>query len=162
MRRTKCHAAPGACPVYIPGTGGFRGCAASAGASAKFHRSNGKRDMSIFKRKPKPQAAAVGDAPVPVHIAIIMDGNGRWAKQRGLPRHCRPCRRARRPSARIANYCQEHRSAVPDGLRLLHGELEAPGGGGGRHHGPAGANTSARQSLRTWTRTGCDSASSAT
>jgi undecaprenyl diphosphate synthase len=25
-------------------------------------------------------------APVPAHIAIIMDGNGRWAKQRGLPR----------------------------------------------------------------------------
>ena len=24
--------------------------------------------------------------PVPVHIAIIMDGNGRWAKARGLPR----------------------------------------------------------------------------
>ena len=24
--------------------------------------------------------------PVPVHIAIIMDGNGRWAKRRGLPR----------------------------------------------------------------------------
>lgn len=24
--------------------------------------------------------------PVPRHIAIIMDGNGRWAKQRGLPR----------------------------------------------------------------------------
>jgi undecaprenyl diphosphate synthase len=24
--------------------------------------------------------------PVPAHIAIIMDGNGRWAKQRGLPR----------------------------------------------------------------------------
>src|SRR6266576_140060 len=23
---------------------------------------------------------------VPRHIAIIMDGNGRWAKQRGLPR----------------------------------------------------------------------------
>lgn len=23
---------------------------------------------------------------IPVHIAIIMDGNGRWAKQRGLPR----------------------------------------------------------------------------
>lgn len=23
---------------------------------------------------------------VPVHVAIIMDGNGRWAKQRGLPR----------------------------------------------------------------------------
>lgn len=24
--------------------------------------------------------------PLPVHVAIIMDGNGRWAKQRGLPR----------------------------------------------------------------------------
>ena len=24
--------------------------------------------------------------PVPQHIAIIMDGNGRWAKKRGLPR----------------------------------------------------------------------------
>ena len=29
-----------------------------------------------------------GQNPVnfPEHIAIIMDGNGRWAKQRGLPR----------------------------------------------------------------------------
>lgn len=25
-------------------------------------------------------------AIVPVHVAVIMDGNGRWAKQRGLPR----------------------------------------------------------------------------
>jgi len=24
--------------------------------------------------------------PVPAHVAIIMDGNGRWARQRGLPR----------------------------------------------------------------------------
>ncbi|MBI3447238.1 MAG: undecaprenyl diphosphate synthase family protein, partial [Magnetospirillum sp.] len=24
--------------------------------------------------------------PPPVHVAIIMDGNGRWAKSRGLPR----------------------------------------------------------------------------
>ncbi|MBI2923297.1 MAG: di-trans,poly-cis-decaprenylcistransferase [Planctomycetes bacterium] len=26
-------------------------------------------------------------SPLPRHIAVIMDGNGRWAEQRGLPRH---------------------------------------------------------------------------
>jgi len=31
-------------------------------------------------------AELAGDSRVPRHVAIIMDGNGRWAKQRGLPR----------------------------------------------------------------------------
>jgi undecaprenyl diphosphate synthase len=30
--------------------------------------------------------ASIDHARLPAHIAIIMDGNGRWAKQRGLPR----------------------------------------------------------------------------
>lgn len=30
---------------------------------------------------------AASQPVVPVHIAVIMDGNGRWAKERALPRH---------------------------------------------------------------------------
>src|SRR5471032_745411 len=30
--------------------------------------------------------SAPSPSPVPAHVAIIMDGNGRWAKSRGLPR----------------------------------------------------------------------------
>ncbi|MBI5384333.1 MAG: isoprenyl transferase [Verrucomicrobia bacterium] len=32
------------------------------------------------------QLSPQAKAAIPVHVAIIMDGNGRWAKQRGLPR----------------------------------------------------------------------------
>ena len=38
---------------------------------------------------PAPSEGAAGlkaGTRVPRHVAIIMDGNGRWAKQRGLPR----------------------------------------------------------------------------
>ena len=31
-------------------------------------------------------ADAIDPARVPAHIAIIMDGNGRWANRRSLPR----------------------------------------------------------------------------
>jgi undecaprenyl diphosphate synthase len=30
--------------------------------------------------------AAIDESRLPQHVAIIMDGNGRWAKQRGKPR----------------------------------------------------------------------------
>ena len=34
-----------------------------------------------------PQSSApTTELRIPEHVAIIMDGNGRWAKQRGLPR----------------------------------------------------------------------------
>jgi undecaprenyl diphosphate synthase len=35
---------------------------------------------------PHPHLSAEARATLPAHVAIIMDGNGRWAKQRGLPR----------------------------------------------------------------------------
>ena len=35
---------------------------------------------------PKGAANVVAGRAVPRHVAIIMDGNGRWAQQRGLPR----------------------------------------------------------------------------
>ena len=44
--------------------------------------------------------------PVPQHIAIIMDGNGRWAKKRGLPRTAGHAAGAE-SFRRIANYCRE-------------------------------------------------------
>ncbi|HSD95811.1 MAG TPA: polyprenyl diphosphate synthase [Sulfuricaulis sp.] len=31
-------------------------------------------------------AALAAQSPIPQHVAVIMDGNGRWAKGRGLPR----------------------------------------------------------------------------
>ena len=37
-------------------------------------------EVALFGKKEK------ADRVLPKHIAIIMDGNGRWAKKRGLPR----------------------------------------------------------------------------
>lgn len=41
--------------------------------------------MGLFSRKKKP-VINDGSYVLPEHIGIIMDGNGRWAKQRNLPR----------------------------------------------------------------------------
>ena len=51
--------------------------------------------MALSEKKPAP----------PRHIAIIMDGNGRWAKQRGLPRTAGHAAGAE-SFRRIANYCR--------------------------------------------------------
>ena len=49
---------------------------------------------------------ALSETPAPPrHIAIIMDGNGRWAKQRGLPRTAGHAAGAE-AFRRIANYCR--------------------------------------------------------
>ena len=42
---------------------------------------------------------------VPRHIAIILDGNGRWAKKRGLPRTAGHAAGAE-TFRRIATYCK--------------------------------------------------------
>ena len=44
------------------------------------------RSRASRKAAEQPVAGTGGDAAVPRHVAIIMDGNGRWAKRRGLPR----------------------------------------------------------------------------
>ena len=38
--------------------------------------------MPFFRKKQQQEIPV----QIPVHIGIIMDGNGRWAKKRGLPR----------------------------------------------------------------------------
>ncbi|MDR1735560.1 MAG: di-trans,poly-cis-decaprenylcistransferase [Oscillospiraceae bacterium] len=65
----------------------------------------------MFRKKAKPsQAETRGDDAIPEklprHIAIIMDGNGRWAKARGLPRmagHAAGSENFRR----IATFCKD-------------------------------------------------------
>ena len=55
--------------------------------------------MGLFQKK---EAAQL---PPPRHIAIIMDGNGRWARKRGLPRTAGHAAGAE-SFRRIANYCR--------------------------------------------------------
>ncbi|MDK2824132.1 MAG: undecaprenyl diphosphate synthase [Clostridia bacterium] len=42
--------------------------------------------MAFFSRKVNIEKKDILKKPLPKHIAIIMDGNGRWATKRGLPR----------------------------------------------------------------------------
>ena len=57
--------------------------------------------MAFIKKNPP-----VEPEKMPVHIAFIMDGNGRWAKKRGMPRtfgHTEGARNFRR----IMRYCKD-------------------------------------------------------
>ena len=51
------------------------------------------------------ESSDAGERVVPRHIAIIMDGNGRWAKRRGLPRPMGH-RAGSETFRRIATYCR--------------------------------------------------------
>ncbi len=46
----------------------------------------GKGPQQAHGEDKKRQEALAASGEIPRHIAIIMDGNGRWAKERGLPR----------------------------------------------------------------------------
>lgn len=61
--------------------------------------------MSLLKRKKEAQIQA-DLTSLPRHIAIIMDGNGRWAKKRGLPRTAGHAVGAE-TFRTIATYCKE-------------------------------------------------------
>lgn len=62
--------------------------------------------MAFFQKRAVPDRAAVDFDRLPRHIAIIMDGNGRWAKKRGLPRTAGHAAGAENFRA-IATYCKE-------------------------------------------------------
>ena len=62
--------------------------------------------MALFQKKTNEAAPEVDFDHLPGHIAIIMDGNGRWAKKRALPRtagHAAGSETFRT----IATYCKE-------------------------------------------------------
>jgi undecaprenyl diphosphate synthase len=66
-----------------------RGASRRASAVAGKDRMSAGEARSIRPPTPHPSGARPPDIPkelVPRHVAMVMDGNGRWAKQRGLPR----------------------------------------------------------------------------
>ena len=70
-------------------------------------------------------ALAIDPERIPAHIAIIMDGNGRWADGRGLPRFAghRP---ASPPVRSVVEDCAAYRRPGADALRVFRRKLEAP------------------------------------
>ncbi|MBQ4170491.1 MAG: undecaprenyl diphosphate synthase family protein, partial [Ruminococcus sp.] len=60
--------------------------------------------MALFGKKPK--QSEVSELVLPKHVGIIMDGNGRWAKKRGLPRKAGHTEGAR-TFRKITRYCSE-------------------------------------------------------
>lgn len=60
--------------------------------------------MALFGKKKKTEV--LSDSALPVHIGIIMDGNGRWAKKRGLPRKAGHSAGAK-TFRKITRYCSD-------------------------------------------------------
>ncbi len=62
--------------------------------------------MPIWTKESGPAAEAAGRRITPRHLAIIMDGNGRWATKRGLPRTAGHAAGAE-AFRRITRYCRD-------------------------------------------------------
>ena len=60
--------------------------------------------MALFKKKR--EEVRLDESALPRHVAIIMDGNGRWAKRRGLPRTAGHAAGAE-TFRTIATYCKD-------------------------------------------------------
>ena len=61
--------------------------------------------MAFFSKK-KDELVEVASLNLPSHIGIIMDGNGRWAKKRGLPRKAGH-RQGAKTFRTITRYCSD-------------------------------------------------------
>ncbi len=62
--------------------------------------------MALFGRNKTDSSISSESISLPVHIGIIMDGNGRWAKKRGLPRKAGHSAGAK-TFRKITRYCSD-------------------------------------------------------
>ena len=82
--------------------------------------------MAFFSKK-KDEQIGVTDLNLPSHIGIIMDGNGRWAKKRGLPRKA-----GHRQGENFQNHNKilfRYRNKVPYRICFFNRKLEKTAGG---------------------------------
>ena len=87
----------------------------------------------LFQKKKK--LPAPDRAQLPRHIAVVMDGNGRWAQKRGMPRtfgHSAGSETFQKDAEYLSDLGIFYR------LRFFHGKLEAPAGGGAGDPAPIG------------------------
>ena len=117
---------------------------------AEAHRPHDRRDRPAGHRPRKPRSwrsdghrcrrrstsmTTATSRPIPRHVAIVMDGNGRWAKRRFMPRFFGH-KQGVDALVRMRAGLRRPRHRVPDGVRVLVRELEAPDRGGLGPDGP--------------------------
>ena len=80
----------------------------------------------FFKQKPLITKQDILKVSLPPHIGIIMDGNGRWARRKGLPRAAG--HRAGAETLRtVVETCIDLGYSLFNGICFFHRELEKTG-----------------------------------